>query len=43
MEAELLSMGDEEAKSLGVTVQRDRLIILIATTLMVSALISVAG
>ena len=39
----VLSMGDEEAKSLGVNVQRDRLIILIATTLMVSALISVAG
>jgi len=39
----VLSMGDEEAKSLGVNVQRDRLIILIATTLMVSAFISVAG
>jgi len=39
----VLSMGDEEAKSLGINVQRDRLIILIATTLMVSAFISVAG
>ncbi len=39
----VLSMGDEEAKSLGVNVERDRLIILVATTLMVSAFISVAG
>ncbi len=39
----VLSMGDEEAKSLGVNVERDRIIILVATTLMVSSFISVAG
>jgi iron complex transport system permease protein len=39
----VLSMGDEEAKSLGVNVERDRGIVLVATTLMVSAFVSVAG
>jgi iron complex transport system permease protein len=39
----VLSMGDEEAKSLGVDVGRDRGIVLVATTLMVSAFVSVAG
>lgn len=39
----VLSMGDEEAKSLGVNVERDKFIVLIATTLMVSAFVSVAG
>lgn len=39
----VLSMGDEEAKSLGVNVERDRLIILFTTTLMVSSFVSVAG
>ncbi len=39
----VLSMGDEEAKSLGIDVERDRLIILSATTLMVSSFVSVAG
>ncbi len=39
----VLSMGDEEAKSLGVNVERDRFIILIASTLMASAFVSVAG
>lgn len=39
----VLSMGDEEAKSLGVNIGRDRGIVLVATTLMVSAFVSVAG
>lgn len=39
----VLSMGDEEAKSLGINVERDRLIILLTTTLMVSSFVSVAG
>lgn len=39
----VLSMGDEEAKSLGVNIERDRGIVLVATTLMVSAFVSVAG
>jgi len=39
----VLSMGDEEAKSLGVNVERERLIILTTTTLMVSSFVSVAG
>ncbi len=39
----VLSMGDEEAKALGVNVGRDRLILLLASTLMVSAFVSVAG
>ncbi|MGQ9760206.1 MAG: FecCD family ABC transporter permease [Candidatus Methanomethylicaceae archaeon] len=39
----VLSMGDEEAKSLGVNVERDRLIVLFTTTFMVSSFVSVAG
>jgi iron complex transport system permease protein len=39
----VLSMGDEEAKSLGINIDRDRMIVLIATTLMVAAFVSVAG
>ncbi len=39
----VLSMGDEEAKSLGINVERDRLVILITTTLMVSSFVSVSG
>jgi iron complex transport system permease protein len=39
----VLSMGDEEAKALGVNVERDRFIILLVTTLMVSALVAVTG
>lgn len=39
----VLSMGDEEAKSLGVDIGRDRMIVLVATTLMVAAFVSVAG
>ncbi len=39
----VLSMGDEEAKSLGVNVERDRRIVLVTTTLMTSAFVSVAG
>jgi len=39
----VLSMGDEEAKSLGVNIERDRLIVLFATTLMASSFVSVAG
>jgi iron complex transport system permease protein len=39
----VLSMGDEEAKSLGVKVERDKFVVLLATTLMVSAFVSVAG
>jgi len=39
----VLSMGDEEAKALGVNVERDRFIVLLATTVMVSAFVSVAG
>jgi iron complex transport system permease protein len=39
----VLSMGDEEAKALGIDIGRDRMIVLLATTLMVSAFISVAG
>jgi iron complex transport system permease protein len=39
----VLSMGEEEAKSLGVNIERDRLIILVASTLMVSAIVSVTG
>lgn len=39
----VLSMGEEEAKSLGVNIGRDRLIVMAASTLMVSAIISVTG
>jgi len=39
----ILSMGEEEAKSLGVNVGRDRLIVLAASTVMVSAVVSVTG
>ncbi|MCX8182023.1 MAG: iron ABC transporter permease [Candidatus Methanomethyliaceae archaeon] len=39
----VLSMGDEEAKSLGINVERDRLVVLLTTTLMVSSFVSVAG
>jgi iron complex transport system permease protein len=39
----VLSMGEEEAKSMGVDVGRDRLIVLTASTLMVSAIVSVTG
>lgn len=39
----ILSMGDEEAKALGINVEKDRLIILFVTTLMVSSFVSVAG
>jgi iron complex transport system permease protein len=39
----VLSMGDEEAKSLGVNIERDRFIVLLASTAMVSAFVSVAG
>ncbi|MEN3034716.1 MAG: iron ABC transporter permease [Candidatus Methanosuratincola sp.] len=39
----VLSMGDEEAKALGVNVGRDRFVVLLASTLMVSAFVSVAG
>ncbi len=39
----VLSLGDEEAKALGVNVERDRFIVLLASTLMVSAFVSVAG
>ncbi|MBC7126792.1 MAG: iron ABC transporter permease [Candidatus Methanosuratincola petrocarbonis] len=39
----VLSMGDEEAKALGINVGRDRFIVLLASTLMVSAFVSVAG
>ncbi|MDD1775825.1 MAG: iron ABC transporter permease [Candidatus Methanomethylicus sp.] len=39
----VLSMGDEEARALGVNIERDRQIVLIATTLMVSSFVSVAG
>jgi len=39
----VLSMGDEEAKSLGVNIERDRFIVLFATTLMASSFVSVAG
>lgn len=39
----VLSMGDEEAKSLGVDIGRDRMIVLVVTTMMVSAFVSVAG
>lgn len=39
----VLSMGDEEAKALGVNIERDRFIVLLASTAMVSAFVSVAG
>ncbi len=39
----VLSMGDEEARSLGVNVERDRFIVLLAATLMVSSFTSIAG
>jgi len=39
----VLSMGDEEARSLGVDVERDRFVVLLAATLMVSSFTSVAG
>ena len=39
----VISMGEEEAKSLGVNIGRDRSIVLAASTLMVSAIISVTG
>jgi iron complex transport system permease protein len=39
----VLSMGDEEAKSLGVNIERNRFIVLFATTLMASSFVSVAG
>jgi len=39
----VISMGEEEAKSLGVNIGRDRLIVLGASTLMVSAIVSVTG
>jgi len=39
----VLSMGDEEARSLGINVERDRFIVLLAATLMVSSFTSIAG
>lgn len=39
----VLSLGEEEAKALGVKIERDRFIVLAASTLMVSAFVSVAG
>jgi len=39
----VLSMGEEEAKSLGVNIGRDRLVVLAASTVMVSAIVSVTG
>ena len=39
----VLSMGDEEARSLGINVERDRFIVLLSATLMVSSFTSVAG
>lgn len=39
----VLSMGEEEAKALGISVERDRFVVLFASTLMVSAFVSVAG
>jgi len=39
----VLSMGDEEARSLGVNVERTRFIVLLMATLMVSSFTSVAG
>lgn len=39
----VLSMGDEEARSLGVNVERDRFVVLLAATLIVSSFTSVAG
>ncbi|MCS7103665.1 MAG: iron ABC transporter permease, partial [Candidatus Korarchaeum sp.] len=39
----IISMGDEEARSLGVNTERDRLILLVLSTLMVSSFTSVAG
>jgi len=39
----VLSMGDEEARSLGINVERTRFIVLLMATLMVSSFTSVAG
>jgi iron complex transport system permease protein len=39
----LLSLGDEPASQLGVSVERDKRILLVATSLMVGAAVSVAG
>ncbi len=39
----LLSLGDEEARSLGINVHRSRWIILLASTLMIASTVSVAG
>jgi iron complex transport system permease protein len=39
----VLSLGDEEARSLGINVERERFVVLLATTLMVSSFTSVAG
>ena len=39
----LLSMGDEEAKLLGVNVRRDRIIIVIVSTLICASVIAVSG
>lgn len=39
----VLSMGDEEARALGVNVERERFIVLVMATLMVSSFTSVAG
>ncbi|MDI9644004.1 MAG: iron ABC transporter permease [Candidatus Verstraetearchaeota archaeon] len=39
----VLSMGEEEARALGINVERDRFLVLFAATLMVSTFVSVAG
>ena len=39
----VLSLGDEEARSLGINVERERLVVLFAATLIVSSFTSVAG
>jgi len=39
----VLSMGDEEARSLGINIERTRFIVLLTATLMVSSFTSIAG